>query len=194
MLIYMPKAVFWCAVFAYEGFVNGATLTHVGFKDGFIARVYGVFYALFMVFSIISIPVNLRGLLQSDGETIRQSLLYVEPVGVGLIFVGMAALFFLLKIVILKKSSRSRRMNKSAHKVFNSMLFFLCALGIQNLISAPQWVLLGIIAIFTYFSAFLSPKIIIKAMKPNADNNFSYFRKKTKQGTLHGNQGLKLSK
>ena len=176
-LIYLPKVIFWCAVFAYEGFVNDSTLTHGGFKSGLIAKFYGVFYTIFLVLSILFIPVYLRELLQTDWGTIKQSLLYVEPVGVGLFSLSIAAVSFLLKIIILRKSTRARRMNKSAHKVFNSMLFFFIAAGIQNLISSPQWVLLAIFTFFAYFGAFLSPKTVINAMKPDAGNNFSYFRK-----------------
>jgi len=169
--------VFWCVVFAYEGFVNGSTLTHGGFNSGLIARVYSVFYSLFALFSIALIPLYSQNLLQLDGSIILQSLLYVEPAGVGLVFVGIAILGFLFKFIILQFRKISRRMNKYRHKVYNSMLFFFGAAGIQNLISTPQWVLLCVFTFFIYFGAFTSPKTVIMAMKPNVGENFAYFKK-----------------
>ena len=107
LLVYLPKMVFWCVVFAYEGFVNGSTLTHGGFNSGFIAKVYGVFYSLGALISIAFIPLYIRNLLQLDGFTIKQSLLYVEPIGVGLVSVSIAILGILFKLVIRRYSKKS---------------------------------------------------------------------------------------
>ena len=43
------KYALFCGVFAYEGFKNGVTLTHLGMRKGWVARVYAVFYLLFVL-------------------------------------------------------------------------------------------------------------------------------------------------
>lgn len=178
IILCLPKFVFWFAVFAYEGFVNNSTLTLGGLsKSGITAKVYGAFYSLGALLSIAFFALYFRYLLQLETSTIKQSLLHVEPIGVGFVSVGITVLGIIFKLVIRRYSKRSIRTNKYRHKIYNSMLFFFGATGIQNLISAPQWVLLCVFAFFVYFGSYMSPKTVILAMKPNVGKNFVYFKK-----------------
>jgi hypothetical protein len=164
-LLMLPKFIYFCAVFAYDGFKNGITLTHGGMRKGIIAKVYGVFYSFFILFSVILIPDYVREILATDGDKIKQALLFAMPIPqIGYIFIGISLLMFLFKEGLTRFSKKKIRKNEYAQKIYYSMLFLPLAIGIQSLLGLPHIVFVGIFVFFTYFGAFASPQIIKKAM------------------------------
>ena len=95
-LLFAPKIIYFCGVFAYDGFKNGVTLTHGGMRSGNIAKIYGIFYVFFILFSIMFIPVNIKQLIEIGGDKLQQALLFAFPNPIaGFIFVGLS-LFMVL--------------------------------------------------------------------------------------------------
>jgi hypothetical protein len=164
-LLFLPKLIYFCAIFAYEGFKNGVTLTHVGMRKGAIAKIYGVFYSAFIIFSILTIPVYVKDLLVTDVEKIKQALIFAASIPeIGLIFIGISLFLFLLKEGLTRFSKKKIPRNEYAQKMVNSILLLPLAIGVQALLGLPHWVYVGIMAYFMYFGAFASPQIIKKAM------------------------------
>jgi hypothetical protein len=134
-------------------------------RKGIIAKVYGVFYSFFILFSVILIPDYVREILATDGDKIKQALLFAMPIPqIGYIFIGISLLMFLFKEGLTRFSKKKIRKNEYAQKIYYSMLFLPLAIGIQSLLGLPHIVFVGIFVFFTYFGAFASPQIIKKAM------------------------------
>ena len=164
-LLFIPKLIYFCAVFAYDGFKKGVTLTHGGMRKGIIAKFYGVFYSVFIIFSALTIPIYVKELLATDVEKIKQALFFAASIPeIGFIFIGISLFMFLLKEGLMRFSKKKIRRNEYAQKMYNSMLLLPLAIGLQNLIGLPHWVYIGIMTYFMYFGAFASPAIIRKAM------------------------------
>jgi hypothetical protein len=185
-LILYTKLIYFCAVFAYDGFKNGITLTHVGMRKGTIAKAYGVFYSFFVLYSIVLVFGYVKELLATDGDKLKQALVFTDSTLIlGFIFIGLSLFMFLLKEGLVRFSKKKIRINEFAQKMYNSMLFFLLAIGIQSLLGLPNWVYVGIFVFFTYFGAFASPEIIKKAMiVPSEKKSRKKKAASTEQGTL----------
>lgn len=80
LLLLIPKLIYFCAVFAYDGFKNGVTLTHRGMRKGVIAKFYSIFYSIFVIFFIFTIPFLVKNLLATDVEKIKQALFFAAPI------------------------------------------------------------------------------------------------------------------
>jgi len=164
-LLFVPRLIYFCAVFAYDGFKNNVTLTHGGMRKGNIAKIYAVFYSLFILFSVATIPLYGTELLIAGEDKLKQALLIAFPNPIaGFVFVGLSLFAFLFKEGIVKFSKEKIQKNEFGQKMFNSMLLFLLAIGIQSFLGFPYWVYISIMTYFMYFGAFTSPAIIKKAM------------------------------
>lgn len=176
-LLFLPKLAYYFAVFAYTGIINGETLTHFGMRKGVIARIYGVFYAFCDIFVIAVIPLSVKLVLETDGAKMQQALSFAIPIPqLGFVFVGLAVFLFLLREALVRLFRKKIRKNESARKIYNAMILFLLAIGIQIAIGLPYWIFVGIFAAFIYFSPIISPKEVSRAMRVPTDKKS---RKKT---------------
>jgi hypothetical protein len=171
-LLFIPKLIYFCAIFAYEGFKNGITLTHGGMRKGVIAKIYGVFYSVLIVFFALSIPVYVKDLLSTGVEKIKQALVFAASMPeIGFIFIGISVFMLLLKEGLVRFRKKNIRKNAYAYKVYNSMLLLPLAIGIQNVLGLPHWVYIAILVYFMYFGAFASPQVLKKAMPLPSEKN-----------------------
>lgn len=172
-LLFLPKVAYFCAFFAYEGIKNGETLTHVGMRKGTVARLYGVFYLLFVIFSIATFPLFTKMILETEWEKMEQALLFAIPLPpLGFVFIGIAVFAFVFRELLVKFSRKKIRNNGSARKIYNSMILFPLAIGVQTLIGLPHWVNVAIFVFFIYFSPLASPKEIRQAMSIPTNEKF----------------------
>jgi hypothetical protein len=164
-LLMLPKFIYFCAVFAFEGFKNGITLTHSGMRKGIIAKVYAVFYSFSILFSFILIPDYVREILATDGDKIKQALFFAMPIPqIGYIFIGISLFLFLFMEGLTRFGKKKIRKNEYAQKIYYSMLLLPLAIGIQSLLGLPHIVFVGIFVLFAYFGAFANPQILRKAL------------------------------
>jgi hypothetical protein len=181
--IFLPKLIYFCAYFSYDGFKNGVSLTHSGMRRGFIAKLYAVFYLIFAILSLIQIPLLGKTILAIKSSDFITALTFAEPLPEGgFIFIGLALFILILREALLRFGSKSQSSNRkmysriaTARKFTNWMLALPLAIGIQSLIGLPEWVTVGIFAFFMYFAPFASPKEIKKMMPVPKDKNHSRY-------------------
>jgi len=105
-LLFVPKLIYFCAFFAYDGLRNGVTLTHAGIGKGSIARIYTFLYLLVCIFQLMIIPSLLRELLAIDPQDLKQALtLSLSSPGTGLIFLGLAVFLFFMRERLITSST-----------------------------------------------------------------------------------------
>lgn len=172
-LLFVPKIIYFCVFFAYEGFRYGSTLTHGGMRKGGIAKIYAVFYLLVCLQAIWLFPTNLMKFLAISPATIKEALLFADPFPeLGFIFIGLSVFMFLLAEWLIryrqkKQSRRSRNSYRiqSARKFIYWMVALPFALGIHALLGLPEWVSVSIFVFFAYFAPFTSPQELKRTMK-----------------------------
>jgi hypothetical protein len=159
------KYALFCGVFAYEGFKNGVTLTNLGMRKGWVARVYAVFYLLFVLLGLPMIVLALKKVLATGCDTLKLALLFAATgPQLALVFIGLALFLFLIKQAAIYFSKKKQPRNEASRKMINSMILFPFAIGIYYLLGLPQLVLVGIWGYFIFFGAFTSPRVIKEAM------------------------------
>ncbi len=171
LLLLLPKAAYSCAVFAYDGLKNGETLTHFGIRKGALARLYGILYVLGLIFCVALFFFFAKSIWETGRTEIVRGLLFAMPLPpLGLLFVGVAVFFFLLqKSVVWLAQRKNIAFNESVKKIYNSIVLWPLAIGIQALMGLPQWVLVGIFAFFIYLSPMTSPKELKKNYSAPSD-------------------------
>jgi hypothetical protein len=109
--------------------------------------------------------------MESGRASIEQSLLFaVSNPSLGIMFIGLAITVYLVERGILWVVHRKNLdLNESAKKIYNSVVLWPLAIGIQALMGFPVWVLVGIFAFFIYFSPISSPKELKKAYSLPSD-------------------------
>ena len=170
--IFLPKLVYFCAVFSYEGLKNGVTLTHGGMKKGSIAKLYGGLYLIGAILSLIQIPFLGKTLLAIKPADYITALTFATPsLEVGFFFIALAVFIIFLREGMLhfgrqkKLSSRNklRRITKT-RKLTNWMAALPLVIGFQYLLGLPEWVSIIIFTIFIYFAPLASPSALQKML------------------------------
>ena len=171
LLLFLPKVAYSCAVFAYDGLKNGETLTHFGMRKGTIARLYGILYVFGLIFCVALFFFFAKVIWETGRTEIVQGLLFAMPIPpLGLLFVGIAVFFFLLqKGVVWFAQRKNIAFNRYVKKIYNSIVLWPLAIGIQALMGLPNWVLVAIFAFFIYFSPMVSPAEMKKVMQASSD-------------------------
>jgi hypothetical protein len=124
-LIIYTKLIYFCAIFAYDGFKNGITLTHVGMRKGTIAKIYGVFYSIFVLYSIVLVFAYVKELLATDGDKLKQALVFTDStLTLGFIFIGLSFFIFLLKEGLVRFSKKKIQKNEFAQKCLTQCFSF----------------------------------------------------------------------
>ncbi|RPI94907.1 MAG: hypothetical protein EHM40_04935 [Chloroflexi bacterium] len=178
-ILFVPRFIYFCAFFAYDGLKNGVTLTHSGIKKGLIARIYGSLYLLVCVFQLMIVPSLSRELLAIDPEDLKQALtLSISSSEIGLMFLGLGLVFFLIREGAITLGTRkSRRTTRNIRRVqagrsfTNWMIAMIVAIGIPPLLGLPHFFTVAVFVFFTYFAPFTSPIAVKKLMSMPIDEN-----------------------
>jgi hypothetical protein len=178
-ILFIPRLIYFCAFFAYDGLKNGVTLTHSGMGKGLIARIYGFLYLLVCIFQLMIVPSVLRELLAIDPADLKQALiLSISSPEVGLIFLGLGLVMFLIREGAiawgrrkLKRTTKNIRRLDAGRKFANWMITMIVAIGIPPLLGLPHFFTVAVFVFFTYFAPFTSPIAVKKLMSMPIDEN-----------------------
>ena len=177
--LFVPRVIYFCAFFAYDGLKNGVTLTHVGMKEGLIARIYGLLYLLVCILQLLSIPYQLREIFAVGPEDLKNSLTFSIAVPeMGLIFFGLALIIFIFREAAiawgktkLRRTTRNIRRLEAGCRFTNWMIAMIIAVGVPPLLGLPHFFTVAVFAFFTYFAPFTSPIAVKKLMSMPIDEN-----------------------
>lgn len=106
-LIIGPYLFYFLAKYAFKGLFKGNTLTHFGMRSGWLARIYGVFYSLLLIFFILGY-IDVAPLYLNLGlAVIINTLLLPWPrtensIFLGFLFIGIGLFSLLLNWLVLR--------------------------------------------------------------------------------------------
>ena len=180
IFLLIPRFIYFCGFFAYDGLKNGVTLTHFGMRKGFIARLYGFFYLLVCLIGLTVIPSQARSILAVNPEDMKRALTFSESIpAMSFIFFGISLFIFLVREIAVffstrktKQTSKNFERIEAGRKFTNWIILMPFSIGVQSLLGLPYFVIVGIFVFFTYFAPFSSPHKIKKIMSiPSNDKN-----------------------
>jgi hypothetical protein len=98
LLFVMPAVVCFSAICAYFGLVKSRTVTHIGIRSGWLARIYGFFYLLFVFGGTAGFIFFIHSIAQLTYQKVSEALLYPFhfPIEISLFFMGMGVIMWLI--------------------------------------------------------------------------------------------------
>ena len=180
-LLLLPRIIYFCGFFAYDGLKNGVSLTHKGMQKGIVARIYGVFYLLFAVLNTISIYFQTRDISAIALADMQKALLFAVPVPeIGYVFFGVAVFLFFLREGVIRfgqKNKASSRIKpyriQQARRFTNWMIALPVGIALKWIFGLPEWVYIIVFVFFMYFSPYTSPRELKKYMIVPEDIKYS---------------------
>jgi hypothetical protein len=172
-----PYLFLYVTKYAFTGLFQSSTLTHVGIRTGWIARIYGVFYLLFFCLYMYGAFVILPALLELGPPKILLALVSPLPTNseVGLLFIAMGASLAIATWLLMRFRFRHttptpavahHRRGSYLHLQANSGAIFV--LGLIMMFNSPMWLYIVIPAAGMYVPLLLGvkPEDIYPPQKP----------------------------
>jgi hypothetical protein len=154
-----PGLYWFLGRYTWRGLRGQPTMTHFGFKAGWIARIYGVFYIIALIGLTAIIPVWSQSLIGLTFAELVNSFTVRFPadLGMGLVFVLTGLLFYLFewwifKIVQKRNPNWSNKIKSPAWFRFYlwSVPSLFVLFGMFLILGAPIALALGFVVIWTY--------------------------------------------
>jgi len=172
LLCVMPAIVCFSAVCAYFGLVKSRTVTHIGIRSGWLARIYGFFYLLFFVSGIAAFIYFLQFIAQLTYQKVSEALLFPFhfPIEISLFFMGMGVIMWLIskwaegKMAVLppEKTPTSAQIKKYRFRVLMGVRLVVL-LGLLSMAGWPVAITFFALLIDAYFEIFTQ----LRALKSN---------------------------
>jgi len=108
LLLWSPYLLVFFGRYGYMGLVKGSTLTNLGVRAGWIARIYGVLYLLFFAGNIYVLSMVMPGFLGLGLQPILVALSWPLPAQpyTGVVFIGLGLFFILMASLMIKINIR----------------------------------------------------------------------------------------
>lgn len=159
LLFMIPVVIYFSAVCAYFGLVKSKTVTHIGIRSGWIARIYGVFYLLIVIGGVTGLIFLVRFIAQLTYQKLSEALLYpfLFPIEFSLFLMVMGVMMWLVskwaerKMLSLppEKIPSSDMIKKYRSRVLAAaVLVFL--IGLLSMTGWPIALTLIVLLIYTY--------------------------------------------
>jgi hypothetical protein len=161
---------------AWRGLQGRATMTHFGFKAGGIARVYGVFYIIVLIWLTSIIPVWSQSLIGLTFAELVNSFTvrFSADLGMGLVFVLTGLLFYLFvwwifKIVQKRNPDWSNKIKSPTWFRFYlwSVPSLVVLFGMLLTLGAPIALALGFVVIWIYVAGWGEECILPNEVTPS---------------------------
>jgi hypothetical protein len=144
-----------CGYFAFQGLVKGITLTPIGVRSGWLARLSGLGYLSYVILLTGVSPISFIGPSEIGWARFVVSVTSRFPVSVemALIFLIFGTVLFLFSFWQLKRNGEKLTLAQTtfARNYSNSMCVVLIVLGLCWLITPPLWLVITLYWVFILY-------------------------------------------
>jgi len=177
MLSLYPGLYWFLGRYTWRGLRGQKTRTHFGFRTGWIARLYGVFYLLILLVMTAPLPFWWQSLKDLSPAELAGSLTIRFPgcLGPGYLFLSLGLLFYLFvwgifKLVQKRNPDWSKRIKNPAWFRFYlwSVPSLLVLFGMLLTLGTPIALALGFVVIWTYVAVWGEEFILPNEVTPGS--------------------------